>query len=100
MKKFALGLAAVAVLLFAATAGAIAEKTFRLGVGDVVFVKGSQLSCSIANPYKQMVCFKHDAKGHAVPGTYGGTVSDKFAGVVKFDSKGRPKVVFKRTNAP
>ncbi|HEX9415701.1 MAG TPA: hypothetical protein VF895_03225 [Gaiellaceae bacterium] len=98
MKKLALGLAAVAVLLFAATAGAIAERTFKLGVGDVVFVKGSLLSCSIANPYKQMVCFKHDPTGHAVPGTYGATTSDKFAGLVKFDSKGKPKLILKKTN--
>jgi hypothetical protein len=98
MKKLVLGLAAVAALLCAATAGAIAEKVLNVGVGDVIFVKGSKLSCSVANPYKQMVCFKHNKTGHAVPGTYGATTSDKFAGVVRFNSKGKPVVVFKRTN--
>lgn len=98
MKKLMLGLAAVAVLLFAATAGAVAEKVFKLGVGDVIFVKGSNLSCSIANPYKQMVCFKRDALGHPVPGTYGTTASEKFAGVVRFKSDGKPVIVLKKNN--
>jgi len=98
MKKLVLGLVAVVVLLFAATAGAVAEKVLKLGVGDVVFVKGSHLSCSIANPYKQMVCFKHDASGHAIPGTFGATTSDKFAALVRFNSKGKPVIVTKKAN--
>lgn len=98
MKKFLLGLAAVAALLFAASAGAFAEKVLKVGVGDVVFIKGSSVSCSVANPYKQMVCFKHDVTGHAVPGTYGATVSNSFAGLVKFDSKGKPKLIVKKSN--
>jgi hypothetical protein len=98
MKKLVLGLVAVVVLLFAATAGAVAEKVLKLGVGDVVFVKGSRLSCSIADPYKQMVCFKHDRRGNAVPGTFGATTSDKFAAIVRFNSKGKPVIVTKKTN--
>jgi hypothetical protein len=98
MKKFLIGFAAVAVLVFAATAGAVAEKVFKIGVGDVVFIKGNSISCSVANPYKQMVCFKHDNTGHAVPGTYGATVSNGFVGLVKFDSKGKPKLVLKKLN--
>ena len=34
MKKVLIGFAACAVLAFAATAGAVAEKVFRVGVGD------------------------------------------------------------------
>ena len=98
MKKFLIGFAACAVLAFAATAGAVAEKVFRVGIGDVVFVKGSDISCSVANPFKQMVCFKHNKVGHAVPGTYGATVANSFVGLVKFDSKGKPKLVVKKLN--
>ena len=98
MKKVLIGFAACAVLAFAATAGAVAEKVFRVGVGDVVFVKSSNVSCSVANPHKQMVCFKHDRVGQAVPGTYGATVADEFVGLVKFDSKGKPKLVLKKLN--
>jgi hypothetical protein len=98
MKKFLIGFAACAVLAFAATAGAVAEKVFKVGVGDVVFIKGNNVSCSVANPYKQMVCFRHDKAGHAVPGTYGATVANGFAGLVKFDSKGNPKIVLKKLN--
>ena len=98
MKKFLIGFAACAVLAFAATAGAVAEKVFKVGIGDVVFINGSDVSCSVANPYKQMVCFKHDKTGQAVPGTYGATVSSRFSGLVKFDSKGKPKLVLKKFN--
>lgn len=98
MKKLMLGLAAVALLLFAATAGAVAEKVFRIGVGDVVFVKGSKVSCSVAAAYKQMVCFKHTGGGRAVPGTYGTTTSNKFAGIVRFNSKGKPVFVVRKDN--
>ena len=98
MKKFLIGFAACAVLAFAATAGAVAEKVLKVGVGDVVFIKGSVISCSVANPYKQMVCFKHDKVGHAVAGTYGATVSSGFVGLVKFDAKGKPKLVLKKLN--
>jgi hypothetical protein len=98
MKKLMLGFAAVALLVFAATAGAVAEKVFRLGVGDVVFVRGSKLSCSVANPYKQMVCFVHNRRGRAVPGTYGTTASNKFAGIVRFNSKGKPVFVTRKDN--
>jgi len=98
MKKFLIGFAAVAVLVFAASAGAVAEKVLKIGIGDVVFIKGSSISCSVANPYKQMVCFKHNKVGHAVPGTYGATVADGFAGLVHFDSKGKPKLVVKKSN--
>ena len=73
MKKFLIRLAAVAVLLFAATAGAVAEEVLRIGVGDIVFINGSKISCSVANPYKQMVCFKHNRRGDAVPNTFGAT---------------------------
>lgn len=98
MKKFLIGFAAVAVLVFAASAGAFAEKVLKIGVGDVVLIKGSNISCSVANPYKQMVCFKHNKVGHAVPGTYGSTVSDSFAALVRFDSKGKAKLVLKKSN--
>jgi hypothetical protein len=98
MKKFLIAFAAVAVLVFAATAGAVAEKVFNIGVGDVVFIKGSKISCSVANPYKQMVCFKHNASGHAIPGTYGATVANGFAGLVRFNSKGQPKLVVRKDN--
>ena len=98
MKKFLIGFAACAALAFAATAGAVAEKVFRVGVGDVVFIKGSDVSCSVANPYKQMVCFKHDNTGHAVPGSYGATVAGSFAALVRFDAKGKPKLILKKTN--
>jgi hypothetical protein len=98
MKKFLIGFVALAVFVFAATAGAVAEKVFKIGVGDVVFIKGNSISCSVANPYKQMVCFKHDNTGHAVPGTYGSTVANGFVGLVKFDSKGKPKLVLKKLN--
>jgi hypothetical protein len=98
MKKFLIGFAAAAVLVFAATAGAVAEKVLKVGIGDVVFIKGSSVSCSVANPYKQMVCFKHNKRGNAVPNTYGATVANGFAGLVRFDSKGKPKVVVKKDN--
>jgi hypothetical protein len=98
MKKFLIGVAALAVLVFAATAGAVAEKVLKIGIGDVVFIKGTSISCSVANPYKQMVCFKHNSRGHAVPGTYGATVSNGFAGLVRFDAKGQPKLVVKKEN--
>jgi opacity protein-like surface antigen len=98
MKKFLIGCAAIAVLMFAATAGAVAEKVLKIGVGDVVFINGTKISCSVANPYKQMVCFKHNKRGNAVANTYGATVANGFAGLVRFDSKGKPKVVVKKQN--
>jgi len=98
MKKLVIGLVATTMLLFAATAGAVAEKVLNVGVGDVLFVKNSHLACSIANPYKQMVCFKRDKSGHAVPGTFGTTASDQFAAVVRFNSKGTPVIVVKKNN--
>ena len=98
MKKLVIAVVAAAALLCAATAGAVAEKVFNLGVGDVIFVKGSSISCSIANPYKQMVCFKHNRSGHAVPGSYGTTASDKFSAIVRFNAKGNPVIVTKKTN--
>jgi hypothetical protein len=98
MKKFLIGFAACAALAFAATAGAVAKGVFKVGVGAVVFIKSSDISCSVANPYKQMVCFKHDKAGHAVPGTYGATVASGFVGLVKFDAKGKPKLVLKKLN--
>jgi hypothetical protein len=45
-----------------------------------------------------MVCFKHNSTGHALPGTYGATVSNGFVGLVRFDSKGKPKLVLKKLN--
>ena len=98
MKKFLIGCAAVAVLMLAATAGAVAEKVLKIGVGDVVFIKGTNVSCSVANPYKQMVCFKHNKRGNAVPNTYGATVANGFAGLVRFNANGKPKVVVKKEN--
>jgi hypothetical protein len=98
MKKLLIGFAATAVLVCAATAGAVAEKVFRLGIGDVVFIRGSNISCSVANPYKQMVCFKRNKTGHAKPGTYGTTASDRFAAIVRFKSDGSPVIVDKKDN--
>jgi hypothetical protein len=98
MKKLAIGLLSSAALLLAATAGAVAERVYNVGVGDVLFVKESRIACSIANPYKQMVCFKRDRSGHAVPGTFGTTASDKFAAVVRFNSKGNPVIVVRKNN--
>ena len=98
MRKFLLGFAAAVVLMSAATAGAVAEKVLRVGVGDVVFVTKTKISCSVANPYKQMVCFKHNKRGGAVPNTYGATVANGFAGLVKFNSKGKPKMVVRKAN--
>jgi len=98
MKKLVIGVLATVALLLAASAGAVAEKVFNVGVGDVIFVKNTHVACSIANPYKQMVCFKRNGSGHAVPGTYGTTASDKFAAVVRFNSKGTPVIVVKKNN--
>jgi hypothetical protein len=98
MKKIVIGIGALCALVFAATAGAIAEKVLKLGVGDVVFVKGSSLSCSVANPYHQMVCFKHNRSGHPVPRSYGTTTSDRFAGVVRFNKHGKPVVIVRKDN--
>jgi len=98
MKKLVIGLVATTMLLFAATAGAVAEKVLNVGVGDVLFVKNTHIACSVANPYKQMVCFKRNASGHAVPGTFGTTASDKFAAVVRFNKKGTPVIVVKKNN--
>jgi hypothetical protein len=98
MKKLVIGLAATAALLAAATAGAVAEKVFTVNVGDVVFVKGSRLTCSLANPYKQMACFKRTRTGHAVPFTFGTTASEKFVGIVRFNAKGNPVVIVRRDN--
>ena len=98
MKKVLIGVAVAAALLLAATAGAVAEKVVRLGVGDVVFIRGSNISCSVANPYKQMVCFERKKNGHAKPGSYGTTASDTFAAIVRFKSNGKPVIVDKKDN--
>jgi hypothetical protein len=98
MKKLVLGLAVVTVLVFAAAAGALAEKVLKMGVGDVVFIKGSRITCSVANPGKQMVCFKHKRNGHPVPGSYGTTASNKFAGIVRFKHNGKPVIVTRKNN--
>jgi hypothetical protein len=98
MRKLIIGLAGAGALLFAAAAGAIAEKVFQLGVGDVAFIKGSPTACGVANPYKQVACYKHDAKGHAIPGTYGTSLSSGFAALVRFNSKGKAVVVVRKNN--
>ncbi len=98
MKKFWLGLTAVPALLFAATAGAVAEKVLRIGVGDVLYVKSSKISCSVANPYKQMVCFKRKSNGQPKPGSYGTTTSGRFVAIVRFNSKGKPVPVTQKIN--
>ena len=98
MKKFLIGCAVAIVLMSAATAGAVAEKVLKIGVGDVVFINGTKISCSVANPYKQMVCFKRNRRGNAVPHTYGATVANGFAGLVRFDATGKPKFVVRKDN--
>ena len=97
MKKFLIGLAAVAVLLFAATAGAVAEKVLRIGVGDVVFINGSNISCSVANPYKQMVCFKHN-RAETRCRHLRRDRRERLRRHRPFDSKGKPKFIVKKQN--
>ena len=49
MRKALVIIAAVAALVFAAAGGAVAEKVFRLGVGDSAFVKGSNVACGVSH---------------------------------------------------
>jgi hypothetical protein len=75
-----------------------AEKTITLGVGKVFNLKGTNVLCQILEVTKGVAplyrgvkvgCFRANTNG-VLPSTYGVAMSDKFAGVFRFDSKANP----------
>jgi hypothetical protein len=89
MKKALLVLAAAAVLVFAAVAGAVAQSAFKMGVGDSAFVKGSKVACGVSHNStigNAMTCFKRRGKNTLV-GSYAVQLGDNYAALMKVTSK-------------
>jgi hypothetical protein len=88
VKKALLVIAAVAALVFAAVAGAVAEKAFKLGVGDSAFVKGSHVACGVSHNStigNAVTCFKGRGKNTQV-GSYAVQLGDNYAALMKVTS--------------
>jgi hypothetical protein len=92
---------ACATLVFAAAAGAVAEKAFKLGVGDSAFVKGASVACGVSRNSvigNAITCFKRNAKGTIV-GSYAVQLGDKYASVMLVKNTGgltKPLVIKKQ----
>ena len=88
MKKALVIIAAVAALVFAAAGGAVAEKVFRMGVGDSAFVKGSNVACGVSHNStigNAMTCFERRGKNTQV-GSYSVQLGDKYAALMRVTS--------------
>jgi hypothetical protein len=88
MKKAVLVIGVVAALVFAAVGGAVAQKVFRLGVGDSAFVKGSKVACGVSHNStigNAMTCFKRNGKKTLV-GAYAVQLGDNYAALLKVTS--------------
>ena len=89
MKRSLIVIAAVAALVFAGFAGAMAEKVFRMGVGDTAFVKGATVACGVSHNStigNAMTCFKRQGKYTKI-GSYAVQLGDKYAALMKVTSK-------------
>ena len=89
MKKALLVVAAVAALVFAAVAGAVAQKVFKLGVGDSAFVKGSHVACGVSHNStigNAVTCFKRSGTNTLI-GSYAVQLGDKYAALMRVTSK-------------
>jgi hypothetical protein len=88
MKKMLVLIAAVAALVFAAVAGAVAQKVFKLGVGDSAFVKGSKVACGVSHNStigNAMTCFKRRGTKTQV-GSYAVQLGDNYAALLRVTS--------------
>jgi hypothetical protein len=88
MRKALLVIAAVAALVLAAAAGAVAEKVFKMGVGDSAFVKGSSVACGVSHNStigNAMTCFKRRGKNTQV-GSYAVQLGDNYAALMRVTS--------------
>jgi hypothetical protein len=88
MKKVLFVALAVAALVFAAAGGAVAEKVFRMGVGDSAFVKGSSVACGVSHNStigNAMTCFKRRGANTLV-GSYAVQLGDNYAALMKVTS--------------
>jgi hypothetical protein len=88
MKKMLVLIAAVAALVFAAVAGAVAQKVFKLGVGDSAFVKGSKVACGVSHNStigNAMTCFKRRGTKTLV-GSYAVQLGDNYAALLRVTS--------------
>lgn len=73
-----------------------AGRTFKLGVGDAFYVKGTPVACEIINATKvpaayrgiKVTCYIGTETGFK-PSSLGVSVSDKFAGVFRIDKNAR-----------
>jgi hypothetical protein len=89
VKKALLVIAVVAALVFAAVAGAVAEKVFKMGVGDSALVKGSNVACGVSHNStigNAMTCFKRSGRNTLV-GSYAVQLGDKYAALMRVTSK-------------
>jgi hypothetical protein len=88
MKKTLVVIAGVAALVFAAVAGAVAQKVFKLGVGDSAFVKGSNVACGVSHNStigNAMTCFKRRGAKTMV-GSYAVQLGDNYAALLRVTS--------------
>jgi hypothetical protein len=89
VRKALLVIAAVAALVFAAVGGAVAQKVFKLGVGDSAFVKGSHVACGVSHNStigNAMTCFKRQGTNTLV-GSYAVQLGDHYAALLRVTSK-------------
>jgi hypothetical protein len=86
MRTLTVALVALAALALAGAAGAVAERFFRLKVGDIVQVEGTNVGCTVIKLGNErlMTCSLVDSEG-GVPATYGVSIDRRRVVVCRFD---------------
>ena len=85
MRKALLVIAAVAALVFAAAGGAVAQKVFKLAVGDTAIVKHAKVVCGVSQNStigNAITCFKRRGKNTLV-GSYAVQLGDNYAALMR-----------------
>lgn len=100
MRKIFIVAGIALALVFAAAAGAVALKAFRVGVGDQLRVKGSKIVCGVSRNSTIKVaitCFKTNSRGTAV-GSYAVQIGDRYAAIMRVKNRkgGTTPIVIKR----
>ena len=99
MRRLVIAAAGACVLVFAGSAGALAERVFRLDSGDQAFIRGTAVVCAVtqgAGTAKQVSCFRVDKAGRPVNRSYGVAIAQNGVAVVRFGAGGQSTVVFQR----
>jgi hypothetical protein len=100
MRKALMVAGAVAALAFAAAAGAVAMKTFRVSRGDRIDLKGTKVVCGVSRNSTigtALSCFKTKGGGTLV-GSYAVQIGDRYAAIMRVKTRngGNKPIVVKR----